>query len=295
MAYWNLMDLFSRKVETSEISRLIIEHQRYRSSTLNMIPSENLISPAVASAIASDLEARYTLPCDGELDGEKFDNDYRGSRYLIEVEHETKNKLMKLYDVKYVDVRPLAGHLAAMITIGSLLKSGEKISILPFKAGGYDGYIPELLPSLLNIESIELPFDYSSWDLDYEKLGDHFRKYRPNAVVIGHSFPLFPFDLKIVRDEINDILGPETLLFLDASHILGLIAGKTYPNPIKDGADLFYGSTHKTFFGPQRGIILSDREDLMEIIDTDFFWRWQDNCHWGSIAALGIAAEELLM
>ncbi|NVM04311.1 MAG: hypothetical protein HWN67_18435, partial [Candidatus Helarchaeota archaeon] len=114
MTILDINEFFQEISNDSDISRLIIEHQKYRSSTLNMIPSENLLSPAVATAIASDLEARYTLPFSGELHGENVDNGYRGTRYLDEVENLTKKKIQKLYKVPYSNVRPLSGHLAAM-------------------------------------------------------------------------------------------------------------------------------------------------------------------------------------
>ncbi len=294
LSIWDVKEFFQKISKKSDISRLIIEHQTYRNSTLNMIPSENLLSPAVAAAIASDLEARYTLPYSGELHGEIVENGYRGTRYMDEVENETNKKIQKLFNVPYSNVRPLSGHLAAMITMGALLKPGDTISFLPVDGGGYDGYEPHLLPKLLQIKAKVLPFDYSNWDIDYNSLKKHFKSVQPNAVIIGSSFPLFPFDIKRVREELDENVKHETMIFFDASHIFGLIAGKAYPDPIKDGADIFYGSTHKTFFGPQRGIILTHREELMEKINTDFFWRWQDNSHWGSIAALGIATEELL-
>ena len=286
--------MYSELSKKSRISQLIVEHQNYRNSTLNMIPSENLLSPAVAAAISSDLEARYTLPYSEILHGEKVENGYRGTRFMDEVELETKKNIEKLFKVPYSSVKPLSGHLAAMITMGALLKPGDKVSVIPVEGGGYDGYLPHLLPTLLQLTAVFLPFDYSRWDLDYELLPDHLKKEKPKAIILGTSFPLFPFDIKRVREEINDNLDQDTLLLLDASHFLGLIAGKAYPDPIVDGADIYYGSTHKTFPGPQRGIILTHREDLIEKVNTDFFWRWQDNCHWGSIAALGIAAEELL-
>lgn len=278
----------------SVISRLILEHHIYRSSTLNMIPSENTLSPAVLSALATDLEGRYTLPLKDVLYGEEVENGYRGTQFTDQIQQETERKISKLFRAPYCDVRPLSGHISAMIVLGSLLPRGSRISVIPVEYGGYDGYAPGGLPSLLGLEVVHLPFDEDSWDIDYEALEDHLKAERPDAVLLGSSFPLFPFDTKRIRETMDDTIGEEPYLLMDSSHLLGLIAGGAYPDPLKNGVDVHYGSTHKTFPGPQRGIILTLWEDLAEKMNENFFWRWQDNCHWASIAALGVAAEEML-
>ena len=271
-----------------------MEHQIYRSSTLNLIPSENTLSPAVLAALSSDLEGRYTLPLKDILHGEEVENGYRGTRITDEVQGETEKTIKNLFRAPYCDVRPLSGHLSALIVLGSLLKRGEKISVLSVEHGGYDGYHPTRIPSLLGLEVAYLPFDVYGWDVDYDSLETHLKREKPAAVVIGSSFPLFPFNTDRIREAMDDTIGTEPLLLMDASHVMGLIAGKAHPDPLKHGVDVYYGSTHKTFPGPQRGIILSAWEDLMEKIDENFFWRWQDNCHWASIGALGVAAEEMI-
>jgi len=278
----------------SVISRLILEHHIYRSSTLNMIPSENTISPAVLAALATDLEGRYTLPLKDVLHGEVVENGYRGTHFINQIQQETERRISKLFRAPYCDVRPLSGHLSAMIVLGTLLPRGSKISVIPVEYGGYDGYDPGRLPSLLGLKVTYLPFDEDAWDMDYEALEDHLKAEKPDAVLLGSSFPLFPFDTKRIRETMDDAIGEEPYLLMDSSHILGLIAGGAYPDPLKHGVDVHYGSTHKTFPGPQRGIILTLWEDIAKKMDENFFWRWQDNCHWASIAALGIAAEEML-
>lgn len=288
------VELRAQMRKGSTISRLILEHQIYRSSTLNMIPSENTLSPGVLSALATDLEGRYTLPLKGALHGEEVENGYRGTHFVDQIQQETEKKISKLFRAPYCDVRPLSGHQSAMIVLGTLLSKGSRISVIPVEYGGYDGYAPGRLPSLLGLEVTFLPFDENSWDINYEALEDHLKAERPDAVLLGSSFPLFPFDTKRIRDAMDDTIGTEPYLLMDSSHLLGLIAGGAYPDPLKHGVDVHYGSTHKTFPGPQRGIILTIWEDLAQKMAENFFWRWQDNCHWASIAALGVAAEEML-
>ena len=113
---------------------------------------------------------------------------------------------------------------------------------------------------------------------------DTLRRERPNAVVLGQSFFLFPYPLREIAEEAH---AHDALVFYDASHVLGLIAGGGFQDPIREGADVLYGSTHKSFFGPQGGLLATDRKDLFEQIDGAVTWRLFDNAHWNRIAALG--------
>jgi glycine hydroxymethyltransferase len=86
----------------------------------------------------------------------------------------------------------------------------------------------------------------------------------------------------------------KSLLLYDASHVLGLIAGgKFQPDPLYDGVDIMYGSTHKTFFGPQGGIIVTNDEEIYGKITQNITWRTMDNAHWNRIAALAQALCEM--
>jgi glycine hydroxymethyltransferase len=83
------------------------------------------------------------------------------------------------------------------------------------------------------------------------------------------------------------------LVLYDASHVLGLIAGGEFQDPLRDGADVVFGSTHKSFPGPQGGLIVTDREDLFAKLDPSLVWRTFDNAHWNRIAGLGQTLLEL--
>ena len=116
------------------------------------------------------------------------------------------------------------------------------------------------------------------------------RRERPNAVVLGQSFFLFPYPLREIAEEAH---AQGALVFYDASHVLGLIAGGLFQDPLREGADVLYGSTHKSFPGPQGGLLVTDREDLFQQIDPALVWRVFDNAHWNRIAALGRTLLEL--
>jgi glycine hydroxymethyltransferase len=85
----------------------------------------------------------------------------------------------------------------------------------------------------------------------------------------------------------------EALVLYDASHVLGLLAGGEFEDPLRAGVDVVFGSTHKSFPGPQGGLLLTDRDDLYREIEPALVWRVFDNAHWNRIAAVGQTLLEL--
>ena len=100
---------------------------------------------------------------------------------------------------------------------------------------------------------------------------------------------MFPHNLRALRKPCDEA---GSILAYDGSHVLGLIAGGQFQDPLREGADVLFGSTHKSFFGPQGGLLVTDREDLIAQIAENFTWRVADNAHWNRIAATAQALLE---
>ena len=101
---------------------------------------------------------------------------------------------------------------------------------------------------------------------------------------------LFPYDMKPVAEACKAV---GATLAYDGAHVLGLIAGGEFQKPLKEGAQILYGSTHKTFFGPQGGLIVTDSKELDGRIRKNLTWRVVDNVHWNRVASLGQALIEM--
>jgi glycine hydroxymethyltransferase len=258
--------------------------------SINLLPSENVTSPEVRSLLSSDFGHRYTLPVNSLWCGEYLENSYRGTRITTEIERSAEKVACDVFGAKHACVQPLSGHIAAMIALLSVTKRGGSICSIPVSCGGYDGYAQPYLPDILGLTSWELPFSKRAYNLDAERSADLIRKRKPDAVVLGASFILFPYDIGPIRDACDDT---GAFLIYDGSHVLGLIAGGEFQAPLKEGADILYGSTHKSFFGPQGGIILTERDDLDLAIRKNLTWRVVDNVHWNRVAALGHALLEM--
>jgi len=252
--------------------------------SINLLPSENVTSPEVRALLSSDFGHRYTLPVNALWAGEYLENSYRGTRMTTEIERSAERVACTVFRAKHACVQPLSGHIAAMITLLSVAKKGSSICSVPVSCGGYDGYAQPYLPDILGFTSWELPFSKKIYNLDAERCAAAIRKKKPNVVVLGASFILFPYEMGPIRDACKDA---GSYLIYDGSHVMGLIAGGEFQSPLDEGADILYGSTHKSFFGPQGGLILTRRDDLDLAIRKNLTWRAVDNAHWNRVAALG--------
>jgi glycine hydroxymethyltransferase len=256
---------------------------------INLIPSENAASPQVRALLSADFSNRYTLPFKKVYAGEYLENVYRGSRITADVELKAEDVAKEVFRARYACVQPLSGHIAAMITVMSTTKKGDTILAISPDNGGYDGYAPEYIPDILGLKSFPIPFDPSVHNVKSEDTADLIERRKPKLVILGASFILFPYDLGPIKDACGAV---GSTLAYDGSHVLGLIAGGEFQKPLREGVDILYGSTHKSFFGPQGGLIVTDNKDLDEQVRKNLTWRVIDNAHWNRIAALGQALLE---
>ncbi|MCI4335180.1 MAG: beta-eliminating lyase-related protein [Thermoplasmata archaeon] len=279
------------RTNEAELARLVRAHNRWRGKEVfNLLASENAVSPVARRYLSSDLAGRYTLPLDTEFHGERIDNSYAGTRYTDAIESLADRAAERLFRARHATTRPLSGHLAAMSALAPLLKPGSKFLAIPPEAGGYDGYAPGFLAAVLGYQVRPLPVESASAPVDAARVREEIRRERPAAVLLGQSFFLFPYPLKEIAEEAH---AHDALVLYDASHVLGLIAGRQFQDPLVEGADVVFGSTHKSFPGPQGGLLYTDRDDLFREVAPALVWRIFDNAHWHRIAALGQTLLEL--
>jgi len=267
------------------------QQERWRlEESINLLPSENMASPQLRALLSSDFGHRYTLPIEAESGGVYTENAYRGTRLTTKVERDCEEAARAVYGARHACVQPMGGHIAAMIVIASTTKKRDSVFAIPVEKGGYDGYAQPYLPDILGLKAGTLPFDASRCNLDTDATAAMIRKRKPGLVILGASFILFPYDMRPIRDACRE---SESRLVYDGSHVMGLIAGGQFQRPLKEGADALYGSTHKSLFGPQGGLILTDSKTLDAEVRKNLTWRFVDNVHWNRVAALGQAMLEM--
>ncbi len=264
------------------ISKLIENHQEKRDGGINLIASENYLSERVREALASDLAGRY------ESDY------YGGSEYAEKILVRTKELARELFGVKHALVKPLSGNVCDLNVMFSFTEPCEKVAMLPFSGGGYPLGLDKF-----NRVKVPLPYDENTYQINVERSEDIYKENDIPLTILGSSYIPFPHPVEEIRSYI-DRHQEESKLVFDGSHVLGLIATGVFQNPLEEGADVIIGSTHKTFYGPQGGVILTDSDELAEMmsqyldIDLETGIGLVDNPHVNRIAALGLALEEMM-
>jgi glycine hydroxymethyltransferase len=266
-----------------DLHEIVRDHERWRlQEVLNLQPSENVMSDAARALLATDFVHRYTLPTRYAPGIGAAKNAYRGTRYTDQMETLGEGLAREVFGVSHASLKPLSGHLAGFLMLQACTRRGDRIMVISAEHGGYDGYMPGFLPDYLDLKVDLLPFDEKTWNLDAKKAADAVLEKRPRLVLVGASLILFPYNLRWLRGACDDV---NAVLAYDASHVLGLIAGGEFQRPFLEGVDILTASTHKSFPGPQGGMLLSNRADLFDRAMDTIMWRTQDNAHWNRIAA----------
>lgn len=241
-----------------DIRQLLQKNDAYRDASLNLIASENVVSPAVAALYDNSLIARYGCYETGHLEN----REYTGNRYIYELEAATQELAGEVFHAKYADLRPLSGHTAGLAAILAVTPPGQCVLEYHLKDWGHGMMGPacDSIPhfkATLKVAYFKFLADYQ---IDLDALEEQLDAEKPASVVLGSSGLLFPEPVAEVK-KLCEKRG--IALVADVSHVSGLIAGGVYPNPLDHGADLMFLSTHKSFPGPQGGMILSNDESLI--------------------------------
>lgn len=264
---------------SERLARTVKQHQEWRTrECLNLIPSENRGSPQMRSMFLADLGNRYNAP----------DRFYRGTKYADELLAFTEELARKAFGARYADVRALSGHTADMAVLLALTQAGDRILSVNPDNGGYPGITHLGLGSLLKLENLYFPYDDRVVNIEVKGSASLIRTRKPKVVFFGSSFIPFPHPTsKLARLA-------EGVAVYDGSHVLGLIAGGEFQDPLREGCSLLIGSTHKSLPGPQGGMILSNDEEVFRRVSGKIHPGIVDNIHLDRVAALAVTLIEMI-
>lgn len=266
----------------------LTDEARWRSDCLNLIASENVTSPLVSEMLLNDLSHRY-----GDYKGlDLKDRKYRGCRHIVSIEEKAQELGKRLFGARFMDLRPLSGHVAGIAVIMALTEPGDSVMELD-EGGGHRLNQKLSLCSLARLRTLPIPFDPSRYNVDLQRAEDLLRREKPQILILGSSQFLFPHPVKQFREMI-DRFSPATVLLYDASHVLGLIAGRHFQQPLEEGADIVSASTHKTLGGPQGGLVFTNRSDLAEKVGEAIYPAIVTNHHLNRLPALAVVFLEML-
>ena len=270
--------------ELAHVLNLVVEHNIWRKrKCINIIASENVMSPLAMLFYMNDMMHRYA-------EGKPFKRFYQGLKFVDEVEVATMKIIGDLLETEYVDLRPISGTTANASAFRTFTKPGDKAVVVPVQAGAHVSHTRYGTLGALGIEQIEMPFDLDEWNIDVDGARKVIENVKPKIVILGGSLYIFPHPTKEIA-EIAHSVGAK--LIYDAAHVLGLIMGKVWSNPLKDGADVLTSSTHKTFPGPQGGLIAASTKDDIKAIGKVVFPMFVSNHHLHRLAATAITGVEM--
>ena len=268
-------------IQDSKIMEKLTKHEQLRSEGLNLIASENYLSDKVRAALASDLGGRYHTSW------------YGGAGLAQEIITATEELAKKVFNAKYAFVNPLSGNLCDLAVLFSFTEPDDKVAILPITAGGYP-----LGVAKFERKFVSIPSKQDSFDIDVEAAKNVLAEEQPKLTILGASYIPFPHPVREISEFIQESGIPSICVF-DGAHVLGLVACGQFQDPLNEGAEVLFGSTHKSLYGPQGGLILTNSSEHYEAllkyleIDLETGIGLVDNPHVNRIAALGMALEEL--
>jgi len=295
-------------VDISDIENIVAQQNTWRQTqTINLIASENTPSEAVRRVQDSDFMGRYAEGHPNE--GDRVNRYYQGTRYIDEIERMATEEIVELFNARQADVRPISGNAANTAIALGFLRGGDTIIANSTDAGGHISHGPVGVfgrriqnrgqslklggPNSINLYTLPLTEDH--YHIDAGKTIELIDRASPQIVVMGKSLFLFPEPVSEVAAFCKTKGIP---LLYDGAHVLGLIAGGEFQSPLQEGATWMTGSTHKTFPGPQRGVILGnldaeDEKKYWPAADRGVFPGSSSNHHLHSLPALLVSIREM--
>lgn len=249
---------------------------------LELIASENIVSPAVMAAMGSVLTNKYA-------EGQPHKRYYGGCEYVDEVEDIAIDRAKKLFGAKYANVQPHSGAQANTAVYFALLQPGDTVMGMSLAHGGHltHGSPVNISGKYFNFVPYELGDDEF---IDYDKAQALAEEVKPKMIVAGAS--AYPRIIDFQRmSEIAKSVG--AYLMVDMAHIAGLVAAGVHPSPVPY-ADVTTTTTHKTLRGPRGGLILTNDEELSKKINKAVFPGTQGGPLMHVIAAKAVCFGEAL-
>jgi aminomethyltransferase len=304
---------------SERLIRRVAENTQWRQrETFNLIPSETTPSLLVRLLTITDPSGRYAEHRLMKAFRESDVFYYQGTKLIGEVEVLLAEELRRFLGCSEVEPRVISGQMANTAVFSGVVdflnrldrrsepRRIRKVMNHHIGRGGHlsaqpMGALKEFIaydPLTEKPATISFPVRKEDpYRIDLKKTKELLEEHKPEFIVLGKSMVIYKEPLREIAEMIAPI-NPKPILLYDMAHVLGLI-GPYFQEPFKEGADIVTGSTHKTFFGPQRGVIASNMsegteyEELWEAIVRRVFPGSVSNHHLGTLVGLLLAAYEM--
>ncbi len=281
-------------MEDRVLNALIKNETKRQKETIDLIPSENIVSADVLHALGSPLTNKYA-------EGYPGARYYGGNEYVDQIENLCRERALKLFRLSpkkwSVNVQPYSGSPANLAVYLALVPFGEKIMGMRLDMGGHltHGHPVSATGKIWSV--VRYGVDEKTETLNYNAILKLAKKEKPKLIIAGFTAYPRTIDFKKFR-KIADVAG--AYLMVDMSHFAGLVAGGAHPSPFAY-ADVVTTTTHKTLRGPRGAMIFSSRDsrtakknkiEIPKAIDKAVFPGLQGGPHENQIAATAIALKE---
>ena len=279
----------------ADIRNILLEHHEEIKNAIPLIASENITSPAVDEACNSDFSHRYAEGWVGQ-------RVYAGCKYIDKIETMCMDLMKEYYSCCFADVRPVSGVMANLVLYNAFTSENNgRLMAMPIPKGGHishaakygksGNYIGGTAGTVRGLKVGYLAFDEENMNIDPDGSAKIIREFEPEMILFGASVFLFPHPVKELSDVAKEV---GAYIGYDGAHVAGLIGSGYFQDPLREGADAMSLSTHKTLPGPQHGTVVSNREDLIDILKSSAFPALFSNHHLHNVAGLAIALLEML-
>ncbi len=269
-----------------QIRETVRRHSVRFERSIALIASENLLSPYAKELMISDFHSRYA-------EGLVGDRYYEGNEQVDEVETICLGLARRLFRCSFADVRPISGTVANLAVLKALTEPGDLVATSRLADGAHISSAAFGAFGLRNVRPVYYAWDSEKMTIDVPRTREILRAVRPKTCLFGLSLFLFPLPIDELRSTMEEI-GARG--WYDGAHVLGLIAGGQFQDPLREGCVVMSASTHKTLPGPQHGILLGQTEDpeLVHRLQSGAFPGVTSNHHLNAMAALAVSLAEHL-
>ena len=267
------------------IREQVMNHNKWFEESIPMIASENLMSPLAKEVMISDFADRYA---EG-LPGKRY---YQGNIFVDKVEIKAMEIAKNLFKADFADVRPISGTVANMAVLFAFAQPGDVITTCALAQGAHISTCEFGAFGQRAVKSVNYPFSEEDMNIDVDGTIKLLKEVKPKVAQFGLSVFLFPPPLKELQDTFNEI---GCLVWEDCAHVLGLIAGGQFHDPLREGVNIVSSSTHKTFPGPNHGMLLGANltEEQEKELQKAVFPGVTSSHHLHAMASLAVTLAEM--
>ncbi len=266
-----------------QVAELIAKEQNRQASTLELIASENHVSPAVMAAAGTVLTNKYA-------EGYPGHRYYGGCEFHDGIETLAIERAKAMFGCQFANVQPHSGANANLAAFMAMMQPGDRFISLNLASGGHLSHGMKLNASAIFYKPDHYDLDPGTETIDFDSVRAKALEVRPKMILCGYS--AYPRTIDFARFRaIADEVG--ALLMADIAHIAGLVVGGVHPSPFPH-AHVVTTTTHKTLRGPRGGLILTDDADLAKAINRSVFPGTQGGPLMHIIAAKAVAFGEAL-